>query len=345
MASSPMYDPQTSEARSSWLAGLTEICSKLSGVLNMATDTFVDLTLSELFISEEDRYRIYHAPLGNKLWLQSPAPVVKKNGIAITPDMDGFEIDYLGGSIAFNEEYKPGPEDIITVDATYIVENSQTIEYLSAQISYLTNRTGNFRGSFDTLDDLTSEYNTAEQGDYAIVEEYDTIYVWSNTQNKWVDVYKETDLSNYLTKTQIEGLLALKENNIAGQGTDATADMYYYGGRKMWVSLVDKVLGMALNGLVVASAEQIDDTDTILEALGKLQAQINEGTKPLSGYGEPTVDTAGEIGQDYVDTSNGDKYHLTSESGGVYTWNQYADTDYVEKSIQSAIYSAFRKNY
>lgn len=39
MASSTMYDPQTSEARSPWLAGLTEICNKLSGVLNMATDS------------------------------------------------------------------------------------------------------------------------------------------------------------------------------------------------------------------------------------------------------------------------------------------------------------------
>lgn len=345
MASSPMYDPQTSEARSPWLAGLTEICNKLSGVLNMATDSFVDLTLPELYISEEDRYRIYQAPLGNKLWLQTPPPVIKKNGITITPEMDNFEIDYLGGSIAFSDEHTLGPEDIITVDATYIVDQSQTIEYLRTQINDLAKKTGSFKGTFDTLDDLTSEYDTATPGDYAIVEEYDTIYVWSESKGQWVDICREINLTDYLNKTQIEGLLALKENNIAEQGTDATADMYYYGGRKTWVSLVDKVLGMALNGLVVASTEQIEDTDTILEALGKLQAQINEGTKPLSGYGEPTVDTSGEVGQDYVDTSNGDKYHLTSESGGVYTWNQYADTDYVEKSIQSAIYSAFRKNY
>lgn len=345
MASSPMYDPQTSEARSSWLAGLTEICNKLSGVLNMSTDSFVDLTLPELYISEEDRYRIYQAPLGNKLWLQSPAPVVKKNGITITPEMDGFEIDYLGGSIAFNDEYTLGPEDIITVDATYIVDNSQTIEYLRTQINDLAKRTGNYKGSFDTLDDLTSEYDTAEPGDYAIVEEYDTIYVWSGEQNKWVDVYKETDLSNYLTKTQIEGMLNLKESQISAQGSGTSADMYYYGGRKTWVSILDKILGATLSGLAATNAEQVNASDTLLIALGKLQAQINEGTKPLSGYGEPTLDTEGEIGQDYVDTSNGDKYHLTSKSGGVYTWTQYADTDYVERSIQSAIYSAFRKNY
>lgn len=345
MASSPMYDPGSTEARCQWLAGLTEICNKLSSVLNMETDAFVDLTLEEVFISMEDRYRIYQAPLGNKLWLQSPTPVVKKNGITITPEIDNFEIDYLGGSIAFNDNYTLGPEDIITVDATYIVDQSQTIEYLRTQINDLAKKTGSFKGTFDTLDDLTSEYDTATPGDYAIVEEYDTIYVWSESKGQWVDIYREINLTDYLNKTQIEGLLALKENNIAEQGTDANADMHYYGGRKTWVSLVDKVLGMALNGLVVASAEHIEDTDTIIEALGKLQAQINEGTKPLSGYGEPTVDTAGEVGQDYVDTSNGDKYHLTSESGGVYTWNQYADTDYVEKSIQSAIYSAFRKNY
>lgn len=354
MPRSTMYDPGTMEARVQWLAGLTEICNKLSGVLNMKTATFEDLTLPEVYISEEDRFRIYQAPLGNKLWLQTPAPVIKRNGVIITPEFDGFEIDYLGGSIAFNEEYTLTENDIVTASATYIIDTSNTINSINAQITSLIEKTAGYKGSFETLDSLKSAFDIGSPGDYAIVQDENTIYVWSKTDNEWVDVHKGVDLSDYFNKTQVKGLLDLKENNISAKGNTADADLYYYGGRKTWVGLADKILGVALTGLSTTNNIPISATDTFLTAFGKLQAQINANIHPMSGTNDPTTSTVGKIGQDYINTSNGDKYHLTQiidadTESPQYLWEQYSDVssmkEYVDSSIQSAVLSAWKKNY
>lgn len=353
MSRSPMYDPGTMEARVQWLAGLTEICNKLSGVLNMDTATFEDLTIQEVYISEDDRCRIYQAPLGNKLWLQTPAPVIKKNGVTITPETDGFEIDYLGGSIAFNDEYVLQPEDIVTASATYIVDKSLLLDNIRTQINDLAQKVGGYKGSFDTLEDLQSAYDEAESGDYAVVENESTIYIYNGTEHAWVDVHKGVDLSNYLTDTQIEALLNEKENSIVPKGNTASADMFYYGGRKTWVGLANKVLAVALTGLSTSDSTPIEATDTFIEAFGKLQAQIAESGKGLSGLQEPTIVTEGTIGQDYTNLSNGDKYHLVSiDQDGEYTdynWEQYADLStikkYVDDSIRTSVLNAWHKDY
>lgn len=353
MSRTQMYDPGSTEARSALIAGLTEICSKLSGVLNMQTDTFVNLPLTEVFITPEDRYRIYQAPLGNKLWMQSPAPVIRKNGNVITPENDGFEIDYIGGSIAFEDSHRLVDGDVVSASATYIIDKSSVIDTLQTQLNALSGISGSFKGSFYTYDDLKSIEGTGELGDFAIVQENSTIYVWSEGLTDWVDVYKETDLSNYLTKEQIEGLLELKEDDIATKGDTADADMFYYGGRKTWVSLAENVLSVTLAGLVSDTNLPIDANDTLLEAFGKLQAQINANIHPISGNTAPSVDTVGKVGQDYIDTSNGNKFHLMriedEATTPTYIWEQYADVTavkyYVDTSIQSAVYNAFNKSY
>lgn len=135
MAKTVMQDPLTSEARSSWLAGVTEGLSKISDVLNMKTGTFENYEMSELFISEDDRYRIYNLPLGNKVWVSFPEPVFKKNGVVITPIQDNFTIDYLGGSIAFEPFARLTADDVVTVDATYILADSDTINTINSKLA------------------------------------------------------------------------------------------------------------------------------------------------------------------------------------------------------------------
>lgn len=135
MAKTVMQDPLTSEARSAWLAGVTEGLSKISDVLNMKTGTFTNYEMPELFISNDDRYRIYHLPLGNKVWVSDPAPVFKKNGTAITPTNDNFSIDYLGGSIVFESFARLTASDVVTVDATYIIADSETINKINAKLT------------------------------------------------------------------------------------------------------------------------------------------------------------------------------------------------------------------
>lgn len=134
MAKTVMQDPMTSEARSAWLAGVTEGLSKISDVLDMKTGTFENYEMSELFISETDRYRIYNLPLGNKVWVSDPEPVFKKNGVVITPVQDNFTIDYLGGSIAFEPFARLTADDVVTVDGTYIIAESKTLSDIVSKI-------------------------------------------------------------------------------------------------------------------------------------------------------------------------------------------------------------------
>lgn len=355
MASSPMYDPQTSQARSSWIVGLTEICNKLSNVLNMSTSTVEDLVLPELYISENDRFRIYQAPLGNKVWMQSPTPIFKKNGAVITPNNNGFEVDYLGGSIIFNEEVAKTnvASDVFTVSTTYIGDSSGTISSILTQLNALVKKTGNYKGSFDSLTSLNSAFPSGVAGDYAIIQNENTIYVWNENNSAWEDIYKVTDLSEYFTKTEIQALLGTKENNIPAKGTTVNDDLFYFGGRKTWISLIDKVLGATLAGLVTSNPTTIQATDTLLVAFGKLQAQINTFIHPLSGANDPTTATVGKIGQDYINTSNGKKYHLVAiENASTtpsYTWKEYSDVDsmkaYVDTSIQTAIINSWSASY
>lgn len=133
MAKTQIFDPGTSEVKSPLIAGLTEGISKISDVLNLETDT-ATITLQKVPITEDDKNRIYQAPNGKRLWLDSPAPVFYKNGSVITESRDMFSIDYVGGSISFERGYTLADSDIVTVRATYLVNQSQTINDIISSI-------------------------------------------------------------------------------------------------------------------------------------------------------------------------------------------------------------------
>ncbi len=333
MSRTPMYDPMASDARSSWLSGLTEACNKISGVLDMKIGTFENLTLPELYISEQDRFRIYQAPLGNKLWLATPAPVIKKNGTVITPELDGFTIDYLGGSIAFEDAYTLTEWDVITADATYIIDGSNKINDMIASIESIAEEAGKNKGSFKTIADLESAYPAGTPGDFAIISSENAIYIWDDTAKEWVNANAKIDLSEYFKKEEIESLLNEKQDEIAPKqipsgSTESAAD-YFYSGDKTWVSLLNKIRGCALSGLVTNDSTQVEAADTLLTAIGKLQAQINSYIHPIIGNSAPTTSTVGVVGQDYINSSNGEKYHCIridkSDTSTQYIWVKYGD--------------------
>lgn len=351
MSRIPMYDPMTSDARSPWLAGLTEACNKLSAVLDMKTATFENLNLPEVYISSTDRYRIYQAPLGNKLWLATPSPVIKKNGNVITPETDGFTIDYLGGSIAFEETYILTEWDVITASATYIVDESNKIASILNSISEIEEEAGKNKGAFDDAQDLETEYPVGTPGDFAIVSSENAIYIWDDTAKDWVNANAKVDLTSYFTKEEINQLLAAKQDKIQekeiSSGSTETATDYFYCGDKTWVNLLSKIRGCALSGLVTNDASQVEEADTLLKAIGKLQAQINGFLHPIIGSNAPTTSTVGIVGQDYINSSNGDKYRLVSIEGSgtdkTYIWQKYGTTS-VENFTISIPVSSWSNN-
>jgi hypothetical protein len=107
-------DPGTSEIRSTQIAGMQESLGKIEDILDMQLEAEEGIELTELYISVEDRYRIYKAPAGKRNWAASPAPVVYKNDVEIT---EGFTIDYAGGAIIASPSAIE--TDVFTADASY----------------------------------------------------------------------------------------------------------------------------------------------------------------------------------------------------------------------------------
>lgn len=335
MASTTMQDPRSTQARSAWLAGLTEVCAKITGILNMGTASFEDLPMIEERPSdnEEDIRKIYIVPLGYKLWLNTPRPVIKLNGNVLPEDGYDYSIDYLGGSIVFEGDFRPQSTDVITASATYVTGDSKTMAEVMDKLEELDNKAAkNYKGYYETLADMEAAGITGVPGDYVIIEDTNDIYVWNEKTGKYESTYKVPDLSDYYTIEETDNLLDGKENSIAPYGDTTASDAFYYGGRKTWVDLYSMVLGTALNGIVFTDDSTILETDTVVKALGKLQSQITAKVHDIVSTGAPTEATEGIVGQDYINSANGDKYHLTTiTDDGKYIWEKYADVSGVLK--------------
>jgi len=107
-------DPQTSKVISPHISGMQESLGKIEDGFNLTTMTDPNIQLSEVYISPTNRYRIFQAPLGKRNWVENPAPIIKKNGIAITT---GFTIEYGGGAIVLSTNALSS--DKFTAEATY----------------------------------------------------------------------------------------------------------------------------------------------------------------------------------------------------------------------------------
>lgn len=325
MAQILTQDPGSNEAQSPLIVGITEGLNKLSSILNLKTSKLEDVSLTAVSIddTEDNKNRIFEAPTGNRLWLSSPAPTFKKNGSPITQESSGFTIDYVGGSITFQKESKPSDGDTITVSATYIIAESEQLESILSGLSSAQTQANKYKGNYASYDSLILDIPSGKNGDFAIVFDPLAVYAWKN--DGWYDTRSIEDLSNYYTKEEANNLINQKEPSITQKGSFSSDDNYYWGGRKTWQDLFAKVRSVTLTGLSTASDAVVSATDTVLVAIGKLQAQVSKATQRayLSGTGAPTTSTVGAIGQRYINTSNGDEYTCEAISGDTYTWRMH----------------------
>lgn len=286
MAKMPFYDPRDSEVLSPLMAGFSEGLGVLSEILNLNTKAIKGVALEKLpWINSEGHTVIgvlYQAPANNKLWLTTPYPVIRKNGVIITESTDHFTIDPIGGGLFFEEQYALLDDDEVTVDATIVTPSSQALYSILQDISDLKTKAAHDKGYFANPSALQEAVPTGVDGDYAIVGTTDTIWMWDSDTQAWVDSHKATDLSNYYTKGETDNLLSQKEPNITAKGSDTASDNFYYGGRKQWIDLLYKVRNTALTGLDTSTAQAITATDTMLAAMGKLQAQITQNSTGVS---------------------------------------------------------------
>lgn len=347
MAKMPFYDPRDSEILSPLMAGFSEGLGVLSEILNLNTKTIKGVALEKLtWINSEGHTvlgMLYQAPQGNKLWLTTPYPVIRKNGTIITESADHFTIDPIGGGLFFEEQYALLEDDEVTVDATVVTPSSQALYSILQDISDLKTKAAHDKGYYANPSALEEAVPTGADGDYAIVGTTDTIWLWDTDTQSWVDSHKATDLSNYYTKGETDNLLSQKEPNISAKGSDTASDNFYYGGRKQWIDLLYKVRNTALSGLDTSTAQTIAATDTILAAMGKLQAQITQSSTEVSG------DIAA-IESDITDlqTNKADKTELPNKVISVTLttagWTSSVDGIYSQGITNSAITANMKLN-
>ena len=290
MANIPRYDPRDSEVLSPLMSGFSEALVKLSSVLNLNTKTIKGVKLEKLPWTNSQGKSVmgvlYQAPDNNKLWVSSPAPVIRKNGSVINPATNYFTIDPIGGGIFFQEEYSLLESDELTVDATIVIPESKALYDILNDISELKSQASHNKGYFPTVEELKKQHATGIVGDFALVGSTDTLWVWDDETSQWVDSHKATDLSNYYTIPQTDNLLSQKEPKVEPKGDSTNDDNFYYGGRKQWIDLLYKVRNTVLDGLDTSSKEIIKATDTVIGALGKLQAQVTSTDSTVSSHTE-----------------------------------------------------------
>ncbi|HEY8400955.1 MAG TPA: hypothetical protein VIK89_06820 [Cytophagaceae bacterium] len=208
-------DPGTREIRSTDISGLQEIVSKLERSVGMGTVSETNIPLTEVYISENDRWRIFQAPVGKRNWVSSPAPVIKKDGVVIN---SGFVIDYGAGAIilATNDT----EEHTYTADATYIkslqtslneelaIHKAQTatkeelleLNRRKADQSFVDSQfativSGAPRGTYTDLNALREAYPEGTEGVMLVLDDGHWYY-WNETAQDWLDggIYQATGI-------------------------------------------------------------------------------------------------------------------------------------------------------
>lgn len=159
-----------------------------------------------------------------------------------------------------------------------------------------------FKGKFSSLSALQSEYPTAGLGDYAIVDAGSGVnareYIWDEDEG-WVD---SGDIKTGTTTDQI---------------TEGSSNLYF---------VAQRVQDVLLTGLSTATNAAISETNKVIEAFGKLQAQINtrlrfDNAQTLSSGEKTQAQT--NLGLGTISTQNSSNVSIT---GGSITGTRVIET-------------------
>lgn len=255
-------DPKDGEANSPLIAGITEGLKKISQVLNMEIQTLVDSPMEKVPYYDDNGDEInvlYQSPAGNKCWLPSPPPIIKKNGIALTEST--YTIDYVGGSIFFSRNSQQLDSDVFTVDVTIIKPSSAVLNESNEKIEDLVSSTASYKGYYETLDELKVAYPRSNLGDFAIIGgDIDTIAVWDKESNDWKMITSDIDLSGYYTKAEVENIKTNLQNNIDNTNTALTEGL----AEKVDTTAFDEAIAKKVD--TTAFDEKMTELDTSLSA-------------------------------------------------------------------------------
>ena len=87
---------------------------------------------------------------------------------------------------------------------TRVDEDNNNAKYFAEQAQGLAQGA---MGYYTTPEALKAAHPTSGVGFWAIVGSTDSIWVWDDASNDWIDTHKKTDLSDYYTKSQTEAII------------------------------------------------------------------------------------------------------------------------------------------
>ncbi len=321
MATFVSFDPGSTAAKSADIAGLSGAITKLATALNLGTTEITDLAMTEVYIDADDRYRIFQVPNDKKGWLESPAPIVKKNGVIITPESAQFAVSYIGGSIEFvgQPSTYPTADDTITVSAVCVNDVSAVISAINASLAAIEEHIDNYKGDYASVEALRTALPTSLSGDYALVLGTENMfYIWDSVTGDWVPSAAKIDLTPYALKEDVIAKPTVAGE--AGQVLTKTAT------GEQWATPIDALpkIGGTMSGTLnmggnpiqnVSSPAEANDAvpqSFLLERLlsylttsgGNMSGAINMATNKILNLATPT-DDGDAVNKQYVDNSSG----------------------------------------
>lgn len=78
-------------------------------------------------------------------------------------------------------------------------------------------------GWYPNYEALYAAHDTGYDGNWAIVGDTDTIWIWDSDTGKWHDTYESSKLANYYDKTQIDAMLAAMKSKFKTVTVEASA--------------------------------------------------------------------------------------------------------------------------
>ena len=138
MAIIELQDPLSTEIQSTTVSGAVDALNVISKGLDLGSELLEKVQMYPIEGLElSDPRRIYQVENGNRLWLSSPnEPVIYVNDSEISQSENEFSIDYIGGSITFGGDYRPGAEDVVTVSCAHISSQPKVYGGIEIKITF-----------------------------------------------------------------------------------------------------------------------------------------------------------------------------------------------------------------
>lgn len=158
-------------------------------------------------------------------------------------------------------------------------------------------------GWYPNYEALYAAHDTGYDGNWAIVGDTDTIWVWDSDTGKWHDTYESSKLANYYDKTQIDAMLAAMKSKLKTVTVPAeswTAGSYTVAWDDGSTSSYTACATVTVSGVTADSRIVVSDRTRVTDAV-RMVAALEPGAGVVKLYANSAPTSAAvfvvEVGQ------------------------------------------------